>query len=203
MSEKNPEQLEKLVSKWGRYKQQKIDKILAENEQQQIQFAVTENMNFTRATREQLEKKLSGSNSPIIVWQSWTSSVAPGGTVNYSLGINNPDPFQQISMFVHLLIRPANMLPDIGGALPLVEPRLPKITMPKFTELSIAAGATASLSFSIVVPTSIQPGNCLGNSFLLRTNWHDVDEYLDRSVFVFKVLDFRQKKTNSRVFLAK
>ena len=47
-------------------------------------------LNFTAPTREQLEKKLAKINSPMIIYQSWTSTTGSPGTIDYTVGIKNP-----------------------------------------------------------------------------------------------------------------
>ena len=147
----------------------------------------TGKVNVTAVTQEQLEKKLDESDSPMIVFQSWDGSVSAGGSLNYSVGIRNPDPVTQFWMFAHVFIGLANIVPDVGAAAATVDPRYPSLTLPYFGGLRIDPGATETLSFSIPIPTSIEPSNYLGNTFLFHSTCHDVCEYLDRSLFVFEV----------------
>jgi hypothetical protein len=142
---------------------------------------------FTAPTEEQLLTKLRKMNSPMIVFQSWNGSTTTPGTINYTVGINNPDPTTAIWLFVHLFIGPANIAPDANDALALVDTRFPRLTEPEFFGLSIDAGNTASLNFSISVPGNLEPSNYMGNSFLFAATWHDPGNYLDRSLFIFKV----------------
>jgi hypothetical protein len=55
----------------------------------------------TAVTPEEIERKLKRTKSPMIVSQGW-GLTTPGGTVNYSLGIYNPDPTQAIWLFAQL-----------------------------------------------------------------------------------------------------
>ena len=162
-----------------------VQQLLVEIEQQRQQ-AEKQGLNFTTPTAEQLRRKLSKTDSPMIVWQSWGGG-APGGSIGYNLGIKNPDPFIYNSLFVHVFIGLANPVSDIGVALTTVDSRFPRLTLPKFAGLSINPGVTESLSFSIHIPTNIEPGYYLGNSFLFRADWHDVGDYFDRGTFVFEV----------------
>ena len=125
---------------------------------------------------------------PMIVWQSWSSSTTPGGTISYNVGIHNPSPDLQIWLFAHVFVGPANFVADPGAAVQAVDPRFPRLTEPPFDGLHIAAGATASLSFSLNVPADAEVSNYIGNTFLFRADWHDVGVYLERGVFVFGVL---------------
>ena len=148
--------------------------------------AERQGLNFTAPTAQQLKKKLASTESPMIVSQGWGGAAA-GGTFTYSVGINNPDPFQWSSLYVHVFVGPANLVPDVGDAVSAVDARFPRLTMPRVFGLSLAAGATQSVSFSISVPTAIERSNYLGNAILFQGNYHDVGSYLDRGLFVFEV----------------
>ena len=142
--------------------------------------------NFTAITAEALEKKFKRVNSPMIVSQGWNSTT-PGGTINYNLGIYNPDPGEAIWLFAHVWVGSGNVVPDPGAFLLNVDSRFPRITQPKFEGLHIAPGASVTLPFSFTVPTNVEKTNYLGNSCLMTFNWHDVGTYLDRGIFVFAV----------------
>jgi hypothetical protein len=150
------------------------------------QEAERQGLNFTAPTAEQLMKKLASTESPMIVGQGW-GSAPPGGTFTYNVSINNPDPIQWNSLYVHVFVGAANLVPDVGDALSAVDPRFPRLTMPRVFGLSLAPGATQSVSFSITVPTAIERSNYLGNAILFEGNYHDVGRYLDRGLFVFEV----------------
>ena len=59
---------------------------------------------FTSITREEFEAKVKRVNSPMIVSQSWNNTASPGGTINYSVGIFNPDPIQWSNLAVSVSI---------------------------------------------------------------------------------------------------
>ena len=141
---------------------------------------------FTSVTPEEIEKKLKRVKSPMIVSQGWNSTT-PGGTVNYSLGIFNPDPTQAIWLFAHVWVGSGNVDPVVGTFLLNVDTRFPRLTEPVFFGLSLAPGASAILNYALKVPSSVEKTNYLGNSCLMQFNWHDVGTYLDRGVFVFQV----------------
>jgi hypothetical protein len=143
--------------------------------------------NFTTPTDDELTEKLRRAKSPMIVFQGWSSSAPPGGSISYQVGINNPDPTDWIWLFVHLFIGPGNMVRNTGAALATVDERFPRLTLPEFDGLQIASGATESLDFQISVPVGVEATNYLGNSFLFQSTWHDPGEYIDRSLFVFQV----------------
>jgi hypothetical protein len=148
--------------------------------------AESEGESFTAPTPEQLEQKLRRARSPFIYFQSWNNA-SLGGAVTYNVGITNPDPTTWIWLFVHLFIGPGNIASRVGEAVQAVDSRFPRLTLPRFAGLSLNPGASQPLNFSIPVPSSVEPGNYLGNSFLFQSVWHDPGEYLDRSVFVFEV----------------
>src|SRR4029434_7624242 len=47
---------------------------------------------FTSITREEFEAKLKRVNSPMIVSPRWNHTAPPGGMINYTVGVMNPDP---------------------------------------------------------------------------------------------------------------
>ncbi len=141
---------------------------------------------FTAITSEEIEKKFKRVNSPMIISQGWNSTT-PGGTVNYSLGIYNPDPTQAFWLFAHVAVGSGNVDPVTGTFLLNVDTRFPRLTQPAFDGLTLASGASAVLNYALKVPATAEKTNYLGNSCLMRFNWHDIGTYLDRSVFVFGV----------------
>jgi hypothetical protein len=143
--------------------------------------------NFTSVSDEELAKKLDRIHSPMIVFQGWSASTNAGGSINYTVGIYNPDPVERTSVYAHVFVGPANLIADVATALLAVDPRYSRLTMPEFFGLTIPSGGTESLSFEVAVPSGIQPSNYLGNTFLFEASYHDVGTYFDRSVFPFKV----------------
>jgi hypothetical protein len=140
---------------------------------------------FTAITPAEIEKKFKRVNSPMIVSQSW-SNAPLGGTFNYNLGLYNPDPTNAIWLFAHVWVGSGNVDPVTGTFLSNVDTRFPQLTEPDFSGLSLAAGASATLSFSIKIPATVEKTKYLGNSCLMQFNWHDVGTYLDRGIFVFE-----------------
>jgi hypothetical protein len=159
---------------------QRIQKVI------EMQKRENKGEHFTSVTPEEIEKKLKRVKSPMIVSQGWNSAT-PGGTVNYNLGIYNPDPTQAIWLFAHVWVGSGNVDPTVGTFLLNVDTRFPRLTQPTFFGLTLAAGASATLSFALKVPTAVEKTNYLGNSGLMQFNWHDVGAYLDRGIFVFAV----------------
>lgn len=171
-----------------------IRKILTEIDHARA-AATAKKLSFTGLKENQLVARMNAAGAralapalPMIVWQSWNSATTPGGTISYNVGIHNPSPDLQVWLFAHVFVGPANFVADPGAAVQAVDPRFPRLTEPPFDGLHIAAGATASLSFSLAVPADVEVSNYIGNTFLFRADWHDVGVYLDRGVFVFGVV---------------
>jgi hypothetical protein len=186
MIEKDPQKVEKILERVERNRKEQVEKILEEIEKER-QKAKKEKMNFTAPTKEQLEKKLAKIETPMIIFQWYPGSTSSPGTVTYTVGIHNPDPFQNIWIYNHVFIGPANMVPDVGAALATVDTRFPRLTEPAFPGLTIPPNSSVSQSFTIDVPPNIQPSNYLVNSFVFLADWHDVGEYIDRGVISFTV----------------
>jgi hypothetical protein len=66
--------------------------------------------NFTEVTSEDIARKLRRLKSPMIVFQGWSGSAPAGGTINYSVGIWNPDPSEAIWLFAHAWSGPGMLI---------------------------------------------------------------------------------------------
>jgi hypothetical protein len=155
--------------------------------QKQEATAKRQGWNYTSISEDELAAKLRRVHSPMIVFQGWSGLASPGGSISYSVGIYNPDPQPHGSLYAHVFVGPANMAPDVSTALSAVDARFPRLTMPAFFGLTVAPAATATLQFSVAVPSNVEKTNYLGNTFLFQATYHDVGTYLDRSVFPFGV----------------
>jgi hypothetical protein len=147
---------------------------------------VAESEHFIAMTAEEIEKKLKRVNSPMITSQGWNNTTS-GGTVNYSLGIHNPDPTTASSLYAHVWVGSGNVDASTGTFLLNVDQRFPRLTQPAAFGLTLAAGASATLSFALKVPAAAEKSSYLGNSCLMRLGSFDVGTFLDRSAFVFAV----------------
>ncbi len=178
----------KAKAKWTRAQIKKQIERIQEVVEQQKRL-VKKGDNFTAVTPEDIERKLKRADSPMIVSQfgSWTGPTPPGGTLTYNVGIYNPDPTQAIWLFAHVWVGSGNIDPTVGTFLLNVDTRFPRITQPGFAGLTLAAGTSTVLNFTLDVPSTVEKTNYLGNCCLMRFNWHDVGTYLDRGVFVFTV----------------
>jgi hypothetical protein len=160
---------------------QKIQKVIEEHKR-----LLKEGENFTAVTPEDIKRKLERVSSPMIVSQGW-GPTAPGGAINYSVGIYNPDATQAIWLFAHVWVGSGNVDPTVGTFLLNVDTRFPRLTQPGPAGLTLAAGASTVLTFALKVPSTVEKTNYLGNCCLMQFNWHDIGTYLDRSIFVFTV----------------
>ena len=159
---------------------QKIQKVIQEGKRE------NKGEHFIGITSEQIWDKLKRMNSPMIVYQSWNSTRAGEG-VNLSVGDYNPDPTEAIWLFAHVWVGSGNIDPTLGMFLANVDTRFPRLTEPAFPGLTLAAGASATLTYDLLVQSTIQISNYLGNTCLMQSNWFDVGLYLDRAVFVFGI----------------
>lgn len=142
---------------------------------------------FEALTPEEIEKKLKRVNSPMITSEGWAHPTA-GTSFGYSVTIYNPDPTPASGVYVHVWVGSGNVDPGVGTFLLNVDPRFPRLTEPPVTTpLTLASGASVTLSFTIFVPASIEKSSYLGNACLMRLNWLDTGTYLDRGVFLFRV----------------
>jgi len=139
--------------------------------------------NFTEVTSEDIARKLRRLKSPMIVFQGWSGSAPAGGTINYSVGIWNPDPSEAIWLFAHAWVGSGNVDPLVGTFLLNIDTRFPRLTEPAFAGASIGP----SSSLTSVSTSRLQKTNYIGNTCLMQFNWHDVGAYLDRSVWPFTV----------------
>jgi hypothetical protein len=125
--------------------------------------------------------------APMIVWQGWTATTSPGGTVRYSFGVYNPLPTPQSWLFAHAFIGPANFIHAPGLAMQSIDTRFARLSEPAFPGLDVGPGATATVHFDMMVPMGIEPSNYFGNTLLFRGDWHDVGAYVDRGFWPFLV----------------
>jgi hypothetical protein len=141
---------------------------------------------FIGITPEQIREKLKHVNSPFITSLGWNSTT-PGGTVGLGITVFNPDPTPTSSVFAHVWVGSGNIDPAVGSFLNNVDPRFPRLTEPPFFGLTLASGASTSLTYSIKVPATIEKSNYLGNANLIQVNWFGVGLNLGRAAFVFTV----------------
>lgn len=163
-----------------------VRRLLAEIESRHAE-ASRAGRNFTAVSEGQLVRKLRSANSPMITFQSWDSAVAPGGALDYTVGITNPDPDPAVWLFAHLFVGPGTIAADIRTALAAVDDRFPRLTEPAFDGLTIDAGMTETIDFTVPIPGGVEASNYLGNAVLFGADWHDPATYLDQGLFIFSV----------------
>jgi hypothetical protein len=159
---------------------------LAEHIERSRQEQVDQGLTFTAVTPEQLEHKLKRSNSPMIVWQSWSTSTPVGGVLQYRVGVSNPDPVDYPSVYLHAFVGLANIAQDVDTAVLAVDTRFPQLTGPSVSGLVLKAGTSDQVSFDVSIP-AVEGSTYLGNSVLFQATWHEPANYLDRGLFVFEV----------------
>jgi hypothetical protein len=111
-----------------------------------------QNLNVTEVKPEDIERKLRRMKSPFTVLQLWTGSTPAGGTINYIVGIWNPDPFMANNIFVHAWVGSGNVDPVVGTFLLNVDTRFPRLTEPDFDAASIYPSSWWIISFALKVP---------------------------------------------------
>jgi hypothetical protein len=140
---------------------------------------------FTCITREEFAAKMKRVNSPMILSQGWTNTAPPGGTINYSVGIGNPDPVEWVNLAVSVSIGNCNPIASNDEFLTAFDARFP--TYAKIA-VFLAPGAFTTQSFQVTIPAGVEKTGYFGNSALLQISFHDVGQYLDRGGFFFDVV---------------
>jgi hypothetical protein len=143
---------------------------------------------FTSITREEFEAKMKRVNSPMIVSQGWNNNAPPGGTINYTVGVTNPDPVAVGNLAVSVSIGNRNPIVGNDQFLTAFDARFPTYAKPATVGFSLAPGASTTQSFQIKIPTGVEKTGYFGNSVLLRLSFHDVGTYFDRGCFFFDVV---------------
>ena len=142
---------------------------------------------FTALSQPTVAKRLADPETPFLGMIAWSKQTPPGARVDLSVFVFNSDTNPTPDIYIHVWVGSGNIDQNIGTFLLNVDPRFPRLTEPAFDGLTIASNASATLSFALKVPNTVEKTNYLGNSCLIGVNWHDVGRYLDRGVFVFAV----------------
>jgi hypothetical protein len=147
---------------------------------------------FISLTRAQLEEKLLRAESPMIIFESWNNTAPPGGTINYSIGVSNPDPVSWGSLAVAVSVGNRNPITSNDLFFSEFDSRFPTLAQPPTLGFSLGpvGSPTASTSFSFVlkVPVGVDKTGYFDNAVLQQLNFFDVGRYLDRAVFFFGVV---------------
>lgn len=147
---------------------------------------------FTALTTDQLKRKLQRAESPMIVFQSWNNTAPAGGTINYTVGVTNPDPFGWSNLAVAVAVGNRNAIGSADLFMSGFDSRFPTLAQPPTVGFSLGAfgtpTASTSFAFALKVPAGVDKTGYFGNSTLLQMSFHDVGKYLDRGVFFFGVI---------------
>jgi hypothetical protein len=159
--------------------------------QEEIEKAKTRypGRSFTEVTPEEVRRKLKRAKSPIITYQFWTSSAPQGGTIDFVVGIHNPDPTEARRLFAHVWVGSGAPDPVTSTFLLNVDTRFPRLTQPDFPGAKIPSSSTLELNFALDVPSGqvVQESNYFGHTYLMKAQWFDPSDFLDRGLWVFTV----------------
>jgi hypothetical protein len=141
-----------------------------------------------------LEKKVSAKQVPSLGMFSWSKVTAPGGQVEVSVFVLNPESNPAPNLYVHVWVGSGNIDPVVGTFLSNVDTRFPRLTRPENPGLvegdphpfPLSPGLKR-LNFFLAVPPDIEESVYLGNICVMQLNGHGVGKYLDRGVFQFSV----------------
>jgi len=160
--------------------------------EEERQARENEGYTFTGLSRQELTEKLKRANSPIIVFQGWDNSAAPGGTISYTVGVFNPDPAGWGQLSVAVSIGNRNPIVSNDVFLSDFDRRFPTMAQPATLGFALgplgSASASASFDFVLNVPDPVERTGYFGNTVLEQIRFHDVGLYLDRAVFFFSVV---------------
>ena len=145
-------------------------------------------VSFTALTREQLLKKLQRTESPIIIWQGWSDSTLPGGTIYYTVGVSNPDPVSWDYLALAVFVGNRNPIRNSDVFLTDFDRRFPTLAQPHPFGFSLGPLASTSYNFELKIPAGVDKTSYFGNSVLFQLNFHDIGTYFDRGVFFFAVV---------------
>jgi hypothetical protein len=118
-----------------------------------------------------------------------SSSFSPCGTrppVSVTLDPNAYDT-NRANLIISNLSGSSTVSVNLGSFLNNVDSRFPRLTEPPVAGLFLGAGTSASLTYSLKVPATIEKSNYLGNASLMQVNWFGVGLNLGRAAFVFTV----------------
>jgi hypothetical protein len=164
----------------------KAKAILEEIQKHQAE-AKKQGMNFIGLTEEEIYRKLTRKNSPMIISETWMLPCAPGYPMYFSVLIHNPDQIRRDFLFVHAFVGLANLASDVNDAVSAIDTRFASITQPDFPGLRLDPGASQFLNFVFPIPANAERTNYMVNCFLFHAAFLDKGVYLDRSLFIIKV----------------
>ena len=142
---------------------------------------------FEALTDEQIEEKLKRVNTPFLNSFGYSPTVPPGGSFGFSVGVFNPDPVTISEMYVYAYIGAGIAVPDNGIALLAVDERWNRLAGPAPFGLSLPSGGSGSVSLTIKAPSTIEKSSYFNTVVLIRRQFFDPSQVLDRGGFVFAV----------------
>ena len=142
---------------------------------------------FVGISKEEFEKKMRRADSPFFTGAGWNSPAPWGGTINYSVGVHNPDPFAWGNLVVAIAIGNRNAIVSNDEFMTTFDARFPTYAKPTPFGFSLAPGASTSQSFAIKIPNGVEKTAYFANAVLQQLSFNDVGKYLDRAVCFFEV----------------
>ena len=149
------------------------------------------NWQIAAITPEQIRKKLTRVNSPILTFHGWNSQPA-NGKIHIDLGVDNPDPTAVTDLYVLIWVGTGYADPTPGTYLLNVDTRFPRLVQPNIVGaasfgLILAAGTSTILHFDLPVASTVPKTNYITNICLMHLPAFDDPLLLDRSVLAFNV----------------
>ena len=129
------------------------------------------------------------SGDPQFSGMGWNPDTTPGGNVTFAVSVYNPGPMAAESLYVHAWV--GSGIVDWSDEFLLdVDTRFPRLTEPGFVGATIGPASSATFSFSLEVPNTIQRTKyfliiCL-LKFPIFFKFSD-HRLLDRSMFAINV----------------
>jgi len=161
---------------------------------QQKEVTQTSGEQFASIAPADLEKSVKAAKAPSFGMFSWPKMTAPGGRLDMSVFVLNPESNPAPNIYVHVWVGSANVDPTVGTFLLNVDGRFARLTRPEHPGLidgdphpfPLSPGLKR-LNFSFAVPPDIEESVYLGNICLMQLDGYGVGKYLDRGVFPFSV----------------
>jgi hypothetical protein len=155
-----------------------------ENEKRRVEG---KKLKFAALKPKDIERKLKRVKSPLIIWETWTNQAQPGGTIDYTVTIWNPDPSPAVGVNAHVWVGSGNIDPVVGTFLLNVDPRFPRLTEPDWGGVTINPSSQQTISVTLQVPMGVEKTNYIGNTCLMQVYGFDPGVYLDRAGWIFTV----------------
>jgi hypothetical protein len=148
-----------------------------------------QNLIVIEAKPEDIARKLRRMKSPFLVSHDFTGYAPAGGTINYKVGIWNPDPTAASFANAHVWVGSGIVDPVIGRFLMNVDTRFPRLTEPEPLGATIQPSSSLFLSFALKVPAGllVQKTSYFLNVCLMQFGFFDVGVFLDRGSVSFRV----------------